>query len=196
MACQHFHVDDLPVMPWKNGGGLTREVVCVPHGADMSAFDWRISIAHVASDGPFSCFPGVDRIITLLDGSGMRLRHPETGVEHLLVEPWAPWAFAGDEPVECSLLAGPCQDFNVMVRRDRFHAAVHCLRHSSVLSPAAAGLLLTCTGHASLQADGDSRPHSLAAGQGVWWADEPMHWSLRLEPGAVLIAVTITALST
>lgn len=60
-------------MPWKNGGGMTRELVCQPPDADMDSFDWRVSIAHIASDGPFSSFSGVDRIITLLSGGGVHL---------------------------------------------------------------------------------------------------------------------------
>ena len=67
-----FAPDEYRRMPWKNGGGSTDEIATYPRGAGLDAFDWRVSIAHVASDGPFSRFPGVERTITLLEGAGMR----------------------------------------------------------------------------------------------------------------------------
>jgi len=54
MSLNRFDVHDLPAMTWKNGGGVTREIICQPLGAGMDDFDWRVSIAHIASDGPFS----------------------------------------------------------------------------------------------------------------------------------------------
>src|SRR5665647_2813187 len=59
---------ELPVIPWRNGGGVTREVVA-SGGSDPQDFDWRISIADVSQSGPFSAFPGVDRVITLVEGA-------------------------------------------------------------------------------------------------------------------------------
>ena len=68
-----FDREHLPCVPWKNGGGVTREIVCYPAGADIQSFEWRMSIAEVARDGPFSDFSGIDRVITLLSGNGIRL---------------------------------------------------------------------------------------------------------------------------
>ncbi len=59
--------------PWKNGGGVALDLHVEPAGAGMDAFDWRASIALVQRSGPFSHFPGVDRTIVLLEGTGMRL---------------------------------------------------------------------------------------------------------------------------
>jgi len=50
-------------MPWKNGGGETVEIAISPQGAGLADFDWRVSMATVASDGPFSVFPGIDRTL-------------------------------------------------------------------------------------------------------------------------------------
>src|SRR4051812_2958521 len=61
-------------MRWKNGGGWTTELAVSPDAADSGAFDWRISIAEIGSDGPFSTFPEYDRQIALLDGIGMELQ--------------------------------------------------------------------------------------------------------------------------
>lgn len=60
-------------MPWKNGGGVTRELVKLPHPTDPARFLARLSIATVATSGPFSAFPGIDRTLLMLEGRGMRL---------------------------------------------------------------------------------------------------------------------------
>ena len=53
-------------MPWKNGGGVTSELARSPQADE---FDWRLSVAEVATDGPFSQFPGIDRLLVLLSGA-------------------------------------------------------------------------------------------------------------------------------
>ncbi|MEV6758611.1 HutD family protein [Streptomyces sp. NPDC051214] len=118
-------------MPWKNGGGVTREVasgaVRAPFAAEKPAeepahgFDWRVSIADVDAGGPFSPFPGVDRVITLVEGEGMVLT--VDGASQL-VEPLSPFAFPGDATTDCLLKAGAVRDMNVMTRRGRATAQV------------------------------------------------------------------------
>lgn len=56
--------------PWKNGGGETIEIAAHPVGATTDNFDWRISMARVEGDGPFSTFPDIDRTLTILEGMG------------------------------------------------------------------------------------------------------------------------------
>src|SRR6476619_3067787 len=70
--------NDYRSMPWKNGAGRTTEIAVHPPGAALDAFAWRVSIADVERDGPFSRFPGIDRTIVLLGGSGMRLAEAST----------------------------------------------------------------------------------------------------------------------
>ncbi|MBL8756481.1 MAG: HutD family protein [Planctomycetes bacterium] len=103
-------------MPWANGGGSTREVAIAPPGASLATgFHWRISRAHVGSDGPFSHLPGVDRSLWLLAGNGMRLR--VDGRDVVLDEPLQRFDFAGETPIHATLLAGACSDLNVMTAR-------------------------------------------------------------------------------
>jgi hypothetical protein len=102
-------------MPWKNGGGRTTEIATHPPAAALDSFVWRVSIADVGRDGPFSRFPGVDRALVLLEGAGMRLTGGDRDVE--LSRPFEPFRFSGDESIECTLLAGPVRDFNAMFRR-------------------------------------------------------------------------------
>ena len=101
--------------PWKNGGGTTAEIVASPAGAGFDDFDWRISTARVAASGPFSLFPGVDRVLTVLEGDGIALEIG--GVRHALDADSSPFAFPGDVPCVGHLGAGPILDLNVMVRR-------------------------------------------------------------------------------
>ncbi|WP_448953460.1 HutD/Ves family protein [Labrys neptuniae] len=110
---------DLTPKPWKNGGGTTTEIAVSPEGAGFDDFDWRLSVAEVASDGPFSVFPEIDRTLTLIEGNGLTMAI--AGREAVtLTTTAAPLAFPGDVPVSASLVDGPIRDFNVMSRRGRF----------------------------------------------------------------------------
>ncbi len=169
-----FTIADLPRMPWKNGGGSTREVVCQPPGAGMDRFDWRVSIASIAQSGPFSVFPGVDRSIMLLDGDGVRLCC-DGHFDHALDTPAQPFAFAGDVAVDCTLLGGESTDFNVMTRRGVVRADVQVHTARATLAAATAGVLLALDGDWSLN-DGNTLL-DVPAGQGVWWADTPTAWA-------------------
>jgi len=176
-------------MPWRNGGGVTREIACYPARADIQSFEWRMSIAEVVRDGPFSDFSGIDRVITLLSGKGLRLvsRQGDRGsMNHLLDEPFQPFDFSGDLPITAELLDGPCQDFNVMTRRGVCAAQVSVCRGSDQLGPAPAGLLMSLLGTWHLNTE------VLAPGQGLWWADRPASWALSTQAkGAVLLAALI-----
>lgn len=110
---------DAAAVPWRNGGGLTRELASSPAGDD--AFDWRISLADVTAAGAFSAFPDVDRTIVLVDGRGMTLT--VDGTHHVLA-PHAPFRFDGGPPVSCQLPAGPTRALNVMTRRGRCRAEI------------------------------------------------------------------------
>lgn len=110
--------------PWRNGGGMTAEVAAWPPDADAgSDFAWRVSFADVAGSGDFSTFPGVDRVITLIDGPPMTLELPG---ETTVLRPFVPYSFDGGVPVRCSV-AAPTRDLNVMTRRGRASATVEML---------------------------------------------------------------------
>jgi environmental stress-induced protein Ves len=108
-----LHLSDYQRMPWKNGGGTTTEIwkALSPEGAML----WRLSIADVASDGPFSEFPGIDRWIMVIEGKGMDLT--VDGRQHRLDDLFQPFAFSGDARTDCRLIEGPIRDFNLMVAR-------------------------------------------------------------------------------
>ncbi|RIX97748.1 HutD family protein [Aureimonas flava] len=103
-------------MPWKNGGGETIEIAAHPAGAGLADFDWRVSMARVEGDGPFSVFPGIDRTLCILDGEGLELDVEGLGRRRLTLA-CAPFAFPADAPTGALLLGGPITDLNVMSRR-------------------------------------------------------------------------------
>jgi environmental stress-induced protein Ves len=102
--------------PWKNGGGTTTEIAVSPEGAGFETFDWRVSMAEVASDGPFSSFPGIDRTLAIVEGAGLHLgigEDPPRAVTPL----GCPLPFPADVRTAARLIAGPVTDLNVMTRR-------------------------------------------------------------------------------
>ncbi|MET7279667.1 HutD family protein [Kribbella sp. NPDC005582] len=125
-----WHADHRRV-PWKNGLGLTYEVArseaAHSDGArsDLEDFDWRVSFAAVERPGPFSSFPGVDRIITLASGSRLTLQLADGDVREL--RPFEPFAFPGEAEVR-GVPSGPTMNLNVMTRRGRANATVVCRR--------------------------------------------------------------------
>ena len=106
-----FHLvrcDDVTPQPWKNGGGVTRELLAWPTAANWLV---RISVADIEKDGPFSAFPGIKRTITVLSGTGIWLDEP---VNVLLKPKYPPYTFSGDLTPHCDLIRGPTRDLNAM----------------------------------------------------------------------------------
>jgi environmental stress-induced protein Ves len=126
MVWKLITADSLPSTPWKNSGGTTREVVKFPASSTIETFDWRISLAAVASSGPFSLFPGIDRTMIVTDGHGIELDDNDERVA--LRHSDEPFSFPGEIPYRASLLRGPIADLNVMTRRTRYSHAVRRYR--------------------------------------------------------------------
>nr|WSW69782.1 HutD family protein [Streptomyces sp. NBC_00995] len=124
---------------WHNGGGTTREIAASP-GATTAAFDWRVSLADVAADGPFSVFPGVERTLTVVEGAGMDLM--VDGEHHIVDEPYWLHDFPGDVETDGRLLAGPVVNLNVMYRRDRVRAETAVVRGTLRLTAPEGGAVL------------------------------------------------------
>lgn len=112
---------DVAPSPWKNGGGTTRELLAWPNPADWV---FRLSVAEVQADGPFSGFAGVERWFAVLSGAGVRLRLGALAPHEVqvLTPASSPFCFDGALPVNCTLIDGATQDFNLMVRADQARA--------------------------------------------------------------------------
>ncbi|MFF3540729.1 HutD family protein [Streptomyces platensis] len=120
-----------PAMPWSNGGGVTREVAVHPPGAGWDTFAWRVSLADVTRDGPYSPLPGVRRILTVADGAGLELT--VDGTTRLLTDRCRPFAFPGGAETGSRLLDGPVVNLNVMLREGRADATVERVRGRRVV---------------------------------------------------------------
>lgn len=108
----------LAPVPWANGGGVTREIAA---GRDADAILWRVSLAEVETEGPFSFLPGLHRILTVVGGAGMELVTPEGRMEAL---PLRPVRFSGALPVTGRLPRGPVRNLNLMLREGRCRGEV------------------------------------------------------------------------
>ena len=107
---------------WKNDGGWTTEIARGTEAGD-GGFCWRVSIAEIERDGPFSAFPGIERDLLLLEGGGIELDIDGSGTRRLR-QRFEHVHFAGEANVHCRLLAGPTRDFNVMTQRAVLRAEV------------------------------------------------------------------------
>lgn len=163
---QRFDLSAIVPRPWKNGGGSTQEIACWPAGAGMDDFAWRISVATIDRDGAFSRFAGIDRQIMLLDGGGVRLRSQGTDVvvDHVLQQCGQPFAFAGEVPLDCTLLGRVSRDFNVMTRRGQWAAQVAVHEDVVPATASAAGLCMVLQGSWE-----DAQGQRFDAEQGFWW---------------------------
>lgn len=108
----------LAPVPWANGGGVTREIAA---GRDEGGILWRVSLAEVGAEGPFSSLPGLQRILTVVGGAGMELVTQEGRVEAL---PLRPVRFSGALPVTGRLPRGPVRNLNLMLREGRCRGEV------------------------------------------------------------------------
>jgi environmental stress-induced protein Ves len=137
-------------IPWKNGGGVMRDIAAHPPSAGFEDFVWRVSLARITSDGPFSVFPGVDRLFVPVEGDGLELE--VEGVAHHMGS--APLAFSGEAPVYARLGNGPVVALNVMTRRGSVRASIELLEAAQALEIAAAcetWVLLALAGGADIE---------------------------------------------
>ena len=109
-------VADVPPVPWKNGGGMTRELLAWP-----DATDWivRISVADIEASGPFSVYEGVDRWFAVLAGGDVRLAATGSAPRTLGSSQEELHTFAGEAATDCTALGAATRDFNIMLRRAR-----------------------------------------------------------------------------
>lgn len=177
---------------WKNGAGWTREIVRVP---DREDWDWRLSIAEIEQDAPFSLFPGIDRELVLLRGNGLRLSF-EDGDVCELQPPHDRLRFEGERKLTGELLDGPTHDFNLMWRRDRMAAE---LLHRPLVGPM---LFFTEPGTTwaihllagQARFDEASDLPGLWAGDTALLADDEARRRYVLEGGGELLAIKLTTL--
>lgn len=103
---------ELSESKWKNAGGITREIASVSIDANRI---WRLSMADVSSDGPFSEFAEYERILTVIKGQGITLQSDDGSID---ADPWVPVQFSGALKIDAHLKSGPLTDLNLMFNPD------------------------------------------------------------------------------
>jgi len=148
---QYLPANERTAQPWKNGGGVTREVAVWPPGADFETFEWRVSIATVDAEGPFSRFAGIDRVLTILNG---RLILQFDATETIsLSETSEPFEFSGETPYVGRPDRGAVVDLNVMVRRGRISAKVRRINQPAPLIGSANTLCLVALDNCTINSE-------------------------------------------
>jgi environmental stress-induced protein Ves len=115
-----LRVADRTASPWKNGDGTTYQIAAFPPESGLADFQWRVSTAEVATPGTFSSFPGIDRILMVIDGALEVTIDDSPGVR--LASSSAGLSFTGYQRVWGSPIGGTATDLNVMTRRGRYTA--------------------------------------------------------------------------
>lgn len=148
---------DYRQMPWKNGLGVTSEIAREP-ADDSRPFVWRLSVADIKEDGPFSLFAGYQRVISTLTGAGMVLTVDGEKSGPLLK--YQPFAFSGEAAVTSELIDGPIRDFNLIYRPDLGRARLEWLEVNSrrIFCSQADQLFIFTVGGLLAEVDGRSLP--------------------------------------
>lgn len=132
---------------WKNGLGVSWDIASEPPDAGMDDFGWRFALARIDDDVPFSTYPGVDRVFTLLDGDGLVLTL--AGGRLIVVDQrFRPHHFPGDMSTACALKGGPCRALNLFLKRDTWSAEVHILSGHQSLSDKDVAVIFALSGAA------------------------------------------------
>lgn len=104
---------DISAVPWRNGHGYTK---VISEGRTDSGLQWRLSVADLIQDAPFSIFPGWRRSFALLGQASLTLSEKNGNWNHLVKGSAQPFHFSGDDSVKCSGIDAPVQALNLMVR--------------------------------------------------------------------------------
>lgn len=182
MRLHEVRLEDCPPQPWRNGGGLTHELLVwpapsaqPPTGSDAEGWLVRVSVAQIGRDGPFSAFPGVDRAFAVLEGTGVALTFGGGAAaegERLLTADDEALNFPGEDAPGCRLAGGPgaaTLDLNLMGRREAGRIGVRRVAAGSSLTGAHAWRGVYAHGPATLHTPAGARP---LAGRSLCWSDD------------------------
>ncbi|MBB1439388.1 HutD family protein [Shewanella sp. SG41-4] len=127
------------LVPWKNGLGSTTQLA-INEGGSIQHFDWRVSMSKVIANGPFSSFPGYQRHLVLLSGSGIRLHYMSETVDKPialcddLITPLACVSFDGGLATRGELIDSEIVDLNIITRQAVLNSHVEILSQQGQLT--------------------------------------------------------------
>ncbi|WP_049623213.1 HutD/Ves family protein [Frateuria defendens] len=172
---------------WANGRGSTLELDRDSAGEDWR---WRLSVAQVDADGPFSPYPDTRRLLAPLDAP-LTLAFAG-GREHRLPR-LATFAFDGADAPQAGLPEGPTRVVNLMLRGAAQGELIARPLHGLMLLPATPGwrwFVHLLAGHAEVHADGETR--ALQPDESLWLDPRPGQ-RLLVDGGGELVLVKLFA---
>ncbi|HTV85691.1 MAG TPA: HutD family protein [Dyella sp.] len=175
----------LCTQPWANGAGTTTVIASEP---DHAQWQWRLSIAEIAQEAPFSSFPDTRRLFVPLDAP-IQLRFDDSHTTNLLRLAVA--RFDGANAPYALLPEGPTRAFNLMLRGVAQGELIARPLNGGMWLPLRAGwrwFVHVLGGHAHIDANGEQ----LAAegGANVWIDAQPGE-RVRIEGGGELVLVQL-----
>ena len=135
-------------MPWANGRGTSFEIASDRNEA--GEWSWRLAMAPVNEDGPFSRIECVNRFLAVVQGNGMLLTVDRKKLQCL---PMQVVRFRGDAITEAALTDGPIMDINLMIRRKEADGDMTLVSESGSLN--VASIIVAIGGSAQVEC-GDS----------------------------------------
>jgi uncharacterized protein len=173
-------LDSIRPVPWKNGGGVTRELLAHTRPG-TSKWHYRISVATIEQAGEFSIFPNVERWFAVLEGAPVELTID--GAVQTPAKGAAPLQFSGSAMTSCKPTAGSTKDLNLMVAstpEKTQSGAMHLIQPGQTWRPQlsgsiSVGLFAATAGTCHWSALDDSAVQQLAVGEQtlLWFFDAP-----------------------
>ncbi|WP_420325360.1 HutD family protein [Mameliella sp.] len=146
-ACRFIGPEDWTDMAWRNGGGTTSEICAEMRDGTLL---WRLSTAIVDRDGPYSVFPGLTRISTVIEGQGTRIAKAGTDDWHEIA-PLVPTRIDGNRPIDGRLVNGPVRYLNLFFDPARLGGQVSVIRlNGSVRSENAPSAIFCVAGRCAI----------------------------------------------
>jgi environmental stress-induced protein Ves len=146
---------DIPTERWRNGGGLTTTVA-------QSSDDWRVSVARIQSEGPYSRFEGIRRVSLVLRGAGVTLEGNGTVVT---LKPAEAIEYDGGCAWQASLVDGPVTVLNVMRLASFPRPNVSVVVRPTTVPPNCTAVLIALDDGCRISEAGTEEPRFLASGQ-------------------------------
>jgi uncharacterized protein len=187
-----FSLKDLAVEPWKNGGGITRTIASLNSRDGLATFDWRVSVAEITDSGPFSVFPGIDRIAVVLENGPLKLSENyvlgQVAPPRHLAPKLVPMEFSGDSELFADISGPAITNFNVMTRRGVAEAKVEVLEREGVLQIASPSIVFCVKSSWQLTIDNAPVCHPLGHHEGaIMFGQQAIHARCLSGDGSLIV---------
>lgn len=159
-------------------------------GADAGTWRWRVSLATIERDAPFSRFPGVDRVSLLLAGTELALEEAN-GQRRLRLGLYQSASYDGDTEHFAHVLGAPLQCLNVMTMRGQCQARLQLV--SQPTRAQGECVMLVLKGSFSVSDGAGRDKESLLPDHGLVTPAQSQMRVVPLTPDSLLTLATFTA---